>query len=1577
MPAVNPFGFHPLLRLFPFTEGVWRKQAAYIIMVVQPDRMQVRGEERMTGNRKLDKWAEQLLDTGRRNNLISFRDTKSSSAEVLVPRSDVLFAKAEGNTAFEVFDPKIQDDEADAGSGEILSREAFYDRYAGKIRKQSQLLVYSSGGNPITALRTIERRAKEFLEETGVNVAYLAFGFIHWKESTASEQENLAPILLVPITLSRASAIDPYVIRTEDSEITVNPTFAYKLNAEYGIHLPEYNDEGLTEYLSAISDIVSRLNWSVTDECRIGIFSFLKINMYQDLKENADLILQNDNMRALLGEPAKIEEESEISAREERTENPLVDLHSVIDADSSQIEAIELAKSGVSFVLQGPPGTGKSQTITNIIAECLSDGKKVLFVSEKQAALNVVFDKLKQAGLEEFCLELHSYQSNRRAVIDNLCRTLKADSSNVSSRVEAEIEQKKQAQAQLDSYAMELHRKRQGINKSVYQLFEKYASMRNAPDVNWHFENIETKGEAYLRDTVPLIRQFAEFIPSVGYEYRNNPWYGYTVPDVSYQTKLKTEGSLARVSEILKQLLPPSRTLSEEFCLPELSVNGLKKWNKLLKVLKHTDFLKPELLREREADQRFSMIEKMGGIAEEIQKIREQISREYDSSVYDLDSRDAGNRLTRLYGSFVSRIFNPDYHRISDQYRLCRKDGRKPFYEELVSVTGRLNHLKDLEKEFQGYENSLKGVLGDAYAGIDTDWDALMNQLRTIRDALALQGSLGGFADMPYEEFRRKQKDMEQTEKILSHLLQEGEAALSDLAASFDPSVIDFLNCSVSAALKRIDDCLKETDRLENWIQFRALLAGLREKEALSFIDEAIRENIPKEQFVPAFEKRFFDQWISSILFRVPVLARFSRVSQDDAIAVFAEKDIEQFEINKAVIRSRLSHNRPSLDMVAGGSAAAILLHEGGKKRKQMSIRRLLSETGDLVQRIKPCFLMSPLSVSTFLDPRVIHFDVVIFDEASQIFPQDAVGAIYRADQAIIVGDSRQMPPSSFFSSVVEVMNEDEEDDVTDFESILDLCSTTMKTLRLRWHYRSRYEQLIAFSNRNFYDGDLVTFPSSVPDHKGIGIDYFHVDGLFDRRTHTNRKEAEYIVDLIYENMNRYPDRSLGVVAFSVAQQNLIETLLNRRRALRPESEYYFSHDRKEPFFIKNLETVQGDERDTILFSVAYGKDIQNRLLLNFGPLSKAGGERRLNVAVTRARCNVQIVSSMHHQDIDLGRAKSEGARLLKEYLDYAENGEIALERSLKISGYDQYDSDFEMEVCEFLRSKGYTVDTQVGCSGYRIDMGLRSADTSEYFLAVECDGAAYHSSRNARDRDRLRQEVLERMGWKFYRIWSTDWFRNKAVEKDRLLLAAEMALFAVSRTAIRKSGRPVDMSDFEDSVERKVSFPKYQAADIDRLMEKADGDYLELVREILEIESPVSEEYLMKRTCRFFDREKVTKLVKGGFEYHMRDCEQYGMIRRNGFLYLKGKTKVTFRVPGDLTRDVKYICPEELASGILSILAQNVSADKDGLYRKMAELCGVRRMGTNITNAFDGAVNYLRDHGMIVIDGDQITLRQ
>ncbi|MDO4839320.1 MAG: DUF4011 domain-containing protein [Desulfovibrionaceae bacterium] len=1573
--------------------------------------------------RKLDKWADLLLDTGKRNNLINFKDTRTSTVEVLLPSPAALFEKVDGASSFEVFDPNIAEEDPDEAILEDTGQETkpltseepdapearaeFLALYSGKIKRQNQILLYNAV-NPLAAVKNIDKKARQFVEETGVNVAYMAFGFIHWKESDSSGRVFRAPVLLVPVQLEQESAVDPYIIRSAEENIIANPTFSYKLDAEYGIKLPEYDDEGLDAYLEKVQSLVGRLQWTVTSECRIGIFSFLKINMYRDLKDNAEKILANLNIRQLLGEPAETDIVSTGTASP--VANPLIELHNVVDADSSQIEAIEMAKSGKSFILQGPPGTGKSQTITNIIAECLNDGKKVLFVSEKLAALNVVYSKLAQAGLAEFCLEIHSHKANKKDVIADICHTLRTAKTSVSSKADTEIAIKERAQRQLDAYAAELHRQHPVIEKSLYQLFDAYASFRTVPDIEYPVPGLASKGGAYLTETSLLLEQYADYIPSIGYDYRKNPWYGYISQDTTYQAKNAVRSDLDAAVRFFQALIPLQHMISEKYGIQCSSIEDYYAWKAFFDFAATSGILTPALLDRVNFGKADAALGKMEAQCADVLEARAKVDAVSDDNIYKLDGEELSKKLTIQFGGFFSRLFNSDYKQIVTSLHLCRKDGKKPSYKEACAMAENLASYQQKDADFSSAAMLIGPLLGGAYKGTETEWAYVREQMSALRTILSATSSFGALGS--YHEFGSEREAFAGYHQQFESLSEICDAATTGrIAGYFDRTILDILSAPCEQVLARMTSCLWEMDRLDNWCHFRSLLAELDEKQVVPYLHSAISQNLEPEHIAAAFKKQFYYQWTDLVLSESPVLSAFSRISQDKAIDIFSEKDVEQFEISKAKIRAGLSSMRPSLDVIASGSALAVLLREGEKKRKQKSIRSLLAETGDLVQRIKPCFLMSPLSVSTFLAPDSVHFDVVIFDEASQIFPQDAVGAIYRAAQAIVVGDSKQMPPSNFFNASLEAEDSDEETgDITDFESVLDICSATMQQLRLCWHYRSRYEQLISFSNKNFYDSQLVTFPSSRADAPGTGVDYYHVDGLFDRKAHTNRKEAEFIVDLIYQNFEKYPDRSLGVVAFSMAQQDLIDRLLSRRRQNTPEKEYFFRNSASEPFFIKNLETVQGDERDTIIFSVAYGIDAQGRLLHNFGPLNRVGGERRLNVAVTRAKINVQVVSSMHYTDIDLSRTKSEGARLLRGYLDYAENGNIALERSVTVSPFEQFDSEFELEVCDCLRANGYSVDTQVGCSGFRIDLGLKKPDSSDYVLAIECDGATYHSSKNARDRDRLRQQILERMGWNFYRIWSTDWFRNKSVEQERLLQAAAEAVRKAAKTEAEpeicqqsqemtedggmqypevrvcqlaaskpSAGNLSDSKPAETfevaAAEQHLEFPAYKAADVHKLAEQyLPKDFKGMIRAILEIEAPLSEELLLKRIVWCFDREKVTSVVQRAFTQQMRGYRKYGIERRNGFLYLDSVKEFVFRGPGDIDREIRQIAPEELAAGLFEILKQNVTADKNALYRSLAAQYGVTRLGRAVMEAMEAAMLLLRDR--VEIDGEQVSVR-
>ncbi|MDI3463106.1 MAG: DNA helicase related protein [Nitrospira sp.] len=535
-------------------------------------------------------------------------------------------------------------------------------------------------------------------------------------------------------------------------------------------------------------------------------------------------------------------------------------------------------------------------------------------------------------------------------------------------------------------------------------------------------------------------------------------------------------------------------------------------------------------------------------------------------------------------------------------------------------------------------------------------------------------------------------------------------------------------------------------------------------------------ERISADQFSDYAEYSYQNWWLKAVVDCEPTLRNFANADHDRKILEFRQTD-ERFQklteqyivaVLAGKVSRRQSREKPDKEM-------ALVLKELAKQRAHLPVRQLVQRIPNLLPKLKPCLLMSPLSVAQYLDAAHSNFDVVVFDEASQIPVWDAVGAIARGKQLIVVGDPKQLPPTNFFNRA-----DDAEDDVSgneedalvpDLESILDEClGAGLPTLRLEWHYRSRHESLITFSNHRYYDSRLITFPS--PMTNDLAVKLILVDGLYDRgATRTNRAEADAIVK---EIVAHFSDESrckltMGVVTFNQPQQRLIEMLRDEELRKHPELEQRIAKHGSERLFVKNLENVQGDERDLILFSVTYGKDAAGKMAMNFGPINQDGGQRRLNVAITRARTGVMIFSSIRPDDIDLSKTRSTGVSDLKNYLEFAITGPRALVEQAIPTGLEP-DSPLEIEILRALRGKGWTVHPQVGCSGYRIDMAIvHPHQQGRYLLGIECDGATYHSLPTARDRDRLRQFVLEGLGWTLHRVWSTDWWNDPEREIEKL----------------------------------------------------------------------------------------------------------------------------------------------------------------------------------------------------------------
>ena len=504
-------------------------------------------------------------------------------------------------------------------------------------------------------------------------------------------------------------------------------------------------------------------------------------------------------------------------------------------------------------------------------------------------------------------------------------------------------------------------------------------------------------------------------------------------------------------------------------------------------------------------------------------------------------------------------------------------------------------------------------------------------------------------------------------------------------------------------------------EELQAWIGFYSIQQQFTTQNLGSFFEQLQEQVESPSELIPAFRKSLLQAWVEHQIQQDEYLRNFRTQHHEQLIQEFREIDHKLIEMARQRVIALCNERRPIEYLSATDSEVGLLRREALRKRGHLSIRRLFDRIPNLLLRLKPCLMMSPISVAQFIDPNLFKFDVVIFDEASQIVPEDAIGAIYRGCQVIVAGDNKQLPPTDFFQKVADDdYGDDEGGDMVMLKSILDEFDAELTSkelvILLRWHYRSRRESLIAFSNYRFYGGQLITFPSTQVDDFEKGIKFVHVpDGVYRGgrgNPHDNPREAAVVVDIIFEHFRQCPNFSLGVVTFNSAQMNTIEDEIERRLRRQPEFAPYFNREGLEGFFVKNLENVQGDERDVMLFSIGYGKDSHGRFSMNFGPLNKSGGERRLNVAITRAREKVIVVSSFRYTDMDIQRTNAEGVLSLYHYLRYAELGRKALELTHP-QGVGPMESPFEENVAAAIRSIGYDAVPQVGCSDYRIDLGV------------------------------------------------------------------------------------------------------------------------------------------------------------------------------------------------------------------------------------------------------------------------------
>lgn len=1463
--------------------------------------------------KKLKAVANHLLDLGKRNRLLNYKDTGLRSLSVLSDSYEKIFTNILDKKTYSIFMldavlNKFHNDlilDKDKDNVLDYSLNKVYD-IANKLTKPNELLCYQKGYSLNNVLRNLYREYRFSIVEKGIDCLYICFGFIEYSENS---QNYLAPLILIPIELIFDKGI--YKIKAYDDDAIVNPTLKYFLKGEYNYTLLELEDDNLKNYLSSVEKSLPK-KLKFKDGCAIGIFSFLKMNMYNDLMANTDIVLENKNICSILQQSPILNDETKEDA-----------IYPVVNCDSSQLNAIKMASSGKSFVLQGPPGSGKSQTITNIIATLIANGKHVLFVSEKLAALKVVYENLRRVGLNEFAIELHSNKANKKDFIDSLYKTALLPKYDIKNEANDIIDKHYALKIRLKEYYEEIHQIDAKFQISLYDLISKALSLAH-DDINYKIVDINNIDKPKLEKIINLLNEYKMYQSNIGYDYRNSVFYGINLISgdyIRYELKDDLENSI----KILKTYSSVKNKLNKYLSIKINTVNDIYQSIDLVKAMNDLkEFYSFYFLK----DERKELLGYFKDYFEIIPLLKTNILKIYKDIILKEDLEQLYLDYTRLLQK--GKFFNSELKRLHKRILLFRNS--KASYDEILKE---LPILIDYKKNLIKAKKILKLIKNH---GLDdkSKYESIYNDLLSIKID---------------QDININQEEYKKLKPFLTDLLISFNSFSSDyeviikISKIFDANIFDLFNSSIAKALAKLEQIFIKLEEIDSYRLLLNTIKGLEDIGAIDYLNFYLKKSLPIEKLTLNYEYLFYKQYIYHLIDNSVILHSLTRLKLDNIIDEFNELDEKLFLINRDYIISMVSKKRPD-DVLMEGSKFKILVTEANKLKRQKPIRQLLDEIFDLALDIKPVFLMSPLSVSTYLNSKANIFDYVIFDEASQVFAADALGAIYRAKQCIVIGDNKQMPPSNFFSS-------SQDDEELELESILDVATLSFTTSRLRWHYRSRNERLITFSNLNFYDNNLITIPQAKKDEEGFGIDFKYLkDARYDLDTRTNLIEAQTICDMVFKHFDS-STKSLGVVAFSDVQARLIEDLILKRLETKPQYKKYFQDECDEPFFVKNLESVQGDERDRIIFSICYGYNEKNKFYQRFGPLNNLGGERRLNVAITRAKYNITVVSSIKASDIKLGSTNSLGVKMLHDYLDYAETKNISL-----VNSNNQYDG-LGLDVVNFLEQNGYKCYCNYGYSTFKIDIAVMK--DNNFILAIMLDKTRSLKT-NTTDRYRLEKLLLNRLGWNYYNIYSSAWFNYNFEEKNRLL-------DALKKTNEEKNITSIDTSYLEESNETVSDsiFKKYTYLDNGTAQQIYNDEGMTvLLNKLIACEQPIHEDYLYERVLQILDK-KPSKVLKNLINHSLSED-----IIKNGHFYMVDYNySNVLRI--DSSRSIDYISLDELKDGLLSIIKLNNGISIDNAYKNLIKVLGFNRVTDKTRAILNDVLVFLKLDGKVTERGNSL----
>lgn len=1570
----------------------------------------------MSSNNQLERFCEaarkDLLDLSLRNRLINLNLNYKRSSNLRVQSDPSLVFQALvrdgkslsfGSLGTGVSE-EIQNDDVDISQDETGSN---YASPAVEMALDDQLQTGLVKAQLEAKLLKLFYDARTAEEEQGVSILYLVLGVLKWFEDDKSDKPRHAPLILIPVDLERASVKAGFKLKFRDDEIGSNLSLQAKLKQDFGVSLPDIPDTDNWSPLTYFSEVKQALNgqtrWEVCPQIQmLWMFSFAKYLMYRDLAPESwpgdKQLGSNQNIQRLID--PDLPHEPPICDEDDRLD-PLIhprEMFHVTEADSSQAVVIEEVRRGRSLVVQGPPGTGKSQTIANMIATAVKDGKRVLFVAEKMAALEVVKTRLQRFGLDPICLELHSHKANKKSVLAELKRTLELGRPKVGD-IGQHIERLVLVRDSLNDYADALNTP---IANSGLTPFEVIGKLGNLHEVTTESSDFTLAGAeewtaGQFQSMRSVIKKFLPVLEKV-HPISRHPWRGVTVTSNLLPTQ--RDGRLKDARHVLASLQELSQLaliLAMEFGRKELPVDVSLRGIRLmagrarhLAAVPRCDF---HSLGHDVWDQQFASIKQLVRDGVKLSTAKSGLQQQLTETAWEADLVHVRKIWGQRGKSWFRWFFNDFREARTTLLSLLTIPLPKSYHDQVRLIDSIISVRNQSQKLFVTQGKLGSAAFGSQWQGEDSNWEQLQEIVSWIEAGLELK--CGEFRKR-LSKFPINDTMVETTnalERTLALWAKENRLAKLfdffgiDLVAVFGIANIDQI--PMTAIDEYLSCWIESPEGLSDWVSYVALRSQLRSHNLEEYADHLDSGEIGTCAAIAKFDQRYYEiLWGLAQQERTPLQA-FSGRSHEQAIAEFRTLDQQRIELARQEV---LKSHFEGIPRSSGAGEMAVIQKEVNKKSRLLPIRKLMNEAGRVVQQIKPVFLMSPMSVAQYLPPGRVEFDLLIIDEASQVTPADAMGALVRAKQAVVVGDEQQLPPTSFFSRISgsdeEEDNEDAADATTrDLESVLGLCQSRGWPKRmLQWHYRSRHDSLIAVSNQEFYDNRLYVVPSPAGRQDSLGLQFRHLpNAAYDRgKSRTNRDEARHIAQAVLEHARRSANKSLGIGSFSMSQRDAILNEIELLRRENPDIEQFFQPNENdpnflEPFFVKNLENIQGDERDVIFISVGYGRDASGYMTMSFGPLNGDGGHRRMNVLISRARERCVVFSSLTHNDIDTERTKARGPAVLKTFLRYAQTG--ILDSARPTGG--ECESDFEEQVKRAIENQGFTVHTQIGTAGFRVDLAVVDPrQPGHYLLGVECDGATYHSARWARERDRLREAVLVDHGWRIHRIWSTDWFQRPKEQLEMVLEAVRKAMdesdnsarSARDTTVTEQSALPIERETEDEPEDEHTSGIPYQEADFyDHgafSLSDASGELLAtIVARIVDIEGPVFHLEVVRRLATLCGHQRLSsRLATIGGDAVQLAVRQNRVRFEDGFLCAKNPKPVAVRnrsyVRSSDLKKADYLPPIELATAIHEAVSRSIGLTRTELLKNLIHVLGLGGTSQSLRRVFDQIVEQMMAGG-------------